>query len=332
MSPNVIQFYDAWEYRDHLLIQMEFCENGNLQHFLELFGSVNGSLEEERIWKMTAEIANAIVFLHTHGVLHLDIKPANIFLTARGGLKLGDFGLSSRWPRVDQLTILRGAAVGYHETLFRPSGLTAIAAERRSRTSSDQEEDLEREGDREYIAPEIMSGRYGTAADIFALGLIALEASVNVVLPDNGEEWHHLRSDNFSCVDMSHLTDELVGLIKALMRADPDQRITTAELAEHPVISLLHQLREVGIKRESRSDSSADATSAEMPAIVEEDEEHSVGFDGHPCVPADGIWRSARGALLPEAPGFLDFILGDESPSLTFATEDDGAQPMDIDS
>lgn len=316
--PSVIQFFDAWEFRDHLFIQTEYCENGNLQQFLELFGSVHGNLEEARIWKIVAEVATALSFLHLHGVLHLDVKPANVFLTARGGLKLGDFGLSSRWPRVDQLTILRGAAVGYHEAIYRPSGLSAIAAERRSRSPSESiSQDLEREGDREYIAPEVLSGRYGPAADIFALGLIGLEAAVNAVLPDNGDEWHALRSNDLSCVETAHLGQELVLLIARMMDRDPDSRLTTVEVIGHPVISRLIRLREVGVEHESRIDAEAKAH-PDLGARLESHEDDQ---------PVDGVWHSTRGAVLPEADGFLDFILGGVTRS---GTVDDG-EAMDID-
>ena len=71
---------------------------------------------------------------------------------------------------MDAMSIVRGAAVpspGWEtspgETVWRVDG------ERRVRTKSYGEapEDLEREGDREYIAPEIMGGRYGMEADVF---------------------------------------------------------------------------------------------------------------------------------------------------------------------
>lgn len=58
--------------------------------------------------------------------------------------------------------------------------------------------DIESEGDREYIGPEILLGNYDKPADVFALGLIMLEIAGNVQLPDNGPTWQRLR-----CGDMS---------------------------------------------------------------------------------------------------------------------------------
>jgi mitosis inhibitor protein kinase SWE1 len=59
---------------------------------------------------------------------------------------------------------------------------------------------IEGEGDREYIAPEILEGRYDKPADVFALGMIMFEIAGNVQLPDNGPTWQRLRSGDLSDV------------------------------------------------------------------------------------------------------------------------------------
>lgn len=58
----------------------------------------------------------------------------------------------------------------------------------------------EGEGDREYIGPEILMGKYDKPADIFALGLIMFETAGNVELPDNGASWQKLRNGDMSDV------------------------------------------------------------------------------------------------------------------------------------
>jgi mitosis inhibitor protein kinase SWE1 len=83
-------------------------------------------------------------FIHDAGVIHLDLKPANIFITREGRLKIGDFGMASLWPR---------------PALTSPAGPEASL--RANRTA------FEREGDKLYLAPEVLQGQYGKAADMF---------------------------------------------------------------------------------------------------------------------------------------------------------------------
>ncbi|PWN18129.1 kinase-like protein, partial [Microstroma glucosiphilum] len=90
---NVISLVDAWEEDSHLFIQTELCPLGTLSFFLEGYGYLVGTLDEPRLWKVLAELSSGLQHIHSHGVLHLDLKPANIFVTEIGSLKIGDFGL-----------------------------------------------------------------------------------------------------------------------------------------------------------------------------------------------------------------------------------------------
>lgn len=173
-SPHLISLVQAWEQSGHLFIQTELCANGNLSTFLDDHGHEHEFLDEGRVWKILNEIGAGVAHLHSRKVIHLDLKPANVFVTERGHLKIGDFGLATRWPRADAISIVRGAAVQSPGTVVwngevEENVWRSEAGERRVRAKSngDAPEDLEREGDREYIAPEILGGRYGTEADVF---------------------------------------------------------------------------------------------------------------------------------------------------------------------
>jgi len=161
---HVIEFVDYWESKHLLYIQTEFCENGNMMDFLVQTG-FKGRLDDFRIWKILLELSQGVKSIHDAGFIHLDLKPANVFIDWEGVLKIGDFGLASTWPA--------------------PAGLDG-------------------EGDREYIGPEVLSGRFDKPADIFSLGMIMLEIAGNIILPDNGTSWRRLRAGDMS--DLPSLT------------------------------------------------------------------------------------------------------------------------------
>lgn len=92
--------------------------------------------------------------IHNNGFIHLDLKPANVFITYEGSLKIGDFGMAAKWPA---------------------------------------DKGIDGEGDREYISPEILLGQFDKPADIYSLGLVILEIACNSFLPANGPTWMSLR-------------------------------------------------------------------------------------------------------------------------------------------
>ncbi|KAL2787458.1 hypothetical protein BJX66DRAFT_341191 [Aspergillus keveii] len=159
-SDHIISFTDSWEDHGHLYIQTEYCEEGSLDVFLAQVG-LKARLDDFRIWKILLELSTGLKHIHDSGFIHLDLKPANILVSFEGVLKIADFGMASRWPA---------------------------------------EEGIEGEGDREYIGPEILMGRYDKPADIFSLGLIMFEIAGNVELPDNGLSWQKLRNGDMSDV------------------------------------------------------------------------------------------------------------------------------------
>lgn len=73
-----------------MLIFMEFCAEGTLEN---LVGASENGLPELLVRKYTFQLVSGVVVLHDHGIVHRDIKTANIYLTDNGNcLKIGDFG------------------------------------------------------------------------------------------------------------------------------------------------------------------------------------------------------------------------------------------------
>lgn len=219
-TPNahVIKFNDAWEQNRQLYIQTEACV-GTLAAFLEVFGHENERLDEGRVWKMVRDLSDGIRHIHSNGVIHFDIKPDNILVASDRSLKIADFGLATRWPRVSSEEIITGSGLG---------GSVG--------TWHEKDRKLEREGDRVYMPPEMLRGVFVRAADIYSFGIVILEIALNIYLPDGGAAWRALRENDYSFLDTSPLSPVLCDMFMNCMQADPNARPTIEQIVGHPVI------------------------------------------------------------------------------------------------
>lgn len=69
-----------------------------------------------------------------------------------------------------------------------------------------------------------------------SFGLVILEVSTNICVPDGGAPWQALRTNDFSVVDLSPLSPALTDLITSCMAADPSCRPTIRQIVEHPIV------------------------------------------------------------------------------------------------
>lgn len=95
--PNILKVYDAGESDeagdDHLYIVIEYVEGSDT---LRSYTSKDTLLPIETVLQYMEQCALALDYAHRRGVLHKDIKPANIMLTREGQAKIGDFGIAQR--------------------------------------------------------------------------------------------------------------------------------------------------------------------------------------------------------------------------------------------
>lgn len=141
-DPHVAAIYDVFEAEDELFLVMEFVEGTNLRHRLLR------PLPFDEFLGIAVQCAAALAAAQARGILHGDIKPENIMLSATGQVKVLDFGVAKRMPGFEGGTTL--------ETLAASPSLSGTPL---------------------YMAPEVLlaKGR-DTRADIFALGVVFYES------------------------------------------------------------------------------------------------------------------------------------------------------------
>ena len=100
-----------------------------------------------------------------------------------------------------------------------------------------QESTLAQDGDARYLAFEVLSGTISTAADVFSLGLAAMELVSDFNLPVNGDLWTSIRELNLPTEIVSVLTDgDLKQLLLRMIHTDYKQRPTAKDVLDTPNI------------------------------------------------------------------------------------------------
>ncbi|MDO4536577.1 MAG: serine/threonine-protein kinase [Coriobacteriales bacterium] len=203
--PNIVTMFDFESDQYFSYLVMEYVDGLNLQ---DLLGRVEGGvLTFNECAHLVDALASALSYAHENGVLHLDIKPANIMIDRSGTVKLGDFGMASL-----------ASAAGYGGA---------------------------RGGTVGYMPPEQIEGAYvDERTDIFSLAVVVWHALTGscpfaAATPEESEELIRRGPSP----TLSRIEPELAGVVEeTLLRAidpDPRMRMSTVDQFARDLIQAL---------------------------------------------------------------------------------------------
>jgi eukaryotic-like serine/threonine-protein kinase len=103
LHPNIVSVYEYGEDEVHAFIAMEYVEGTGLREYLNR----KASFDLGQIVAIVSQLLLALDFAHERGVVHRDVKPANLILSTGGALKVADFGIA----RVDTSNLTNAGVV-----------------------------------------------------------------------------------------------------------------------------------------------------------------------------------------------------------------------------
>jgi len=86
--PNIIRYYTSFVDGKYLYIITELAVGGDLQSLMERLRKLKKRLLERQIWRFVVELSSAVQHMHSHNIVHRDIKSLNVFLSAEGHIKV----------------------------------------------------------------------------------------------------------------------------------------------------------------------------------------------------------------------------------------------------
>lgn len=193
--PNMVQVYDYGQEDGASYIVMEYVRGKTMRDLLR----EQSTPPPERAAEVMADVAGALQYAHEHGIVHRDVKPANIMIDVDGEVKVADFGIAQGADEDQQLTQV-GAVVG-----------TAA-----------------------YFSPEQAQGHVADArSDVYAMGCVLYELLTNRPPFDGETPWaiayKHVNERARSPRSLNPAVPaDLEAIVLTAMQKDPARRYQSA--------------------------------------------------------------------------------------------------------
>jgi serine/threonine protein kinase/tetratricopeptide (TPR) repeat protein len=287
--PNICTLYEYEEADDEQFLVLEVLEGQTLEGLI-----AQGPLPLPQVLDLGVQLADALDAAHTHGIVHRDIKPPNVFVTFRGQAKILDFGIA---------------------TLSSPGGASRYTAGALSSGSGALY------GTLHYIAPEQIRGEIVDGrADLFSLGALLYEMATGArafdgadppdvaaaILSSPVRPMRELRAD---------VPGELERIVGRALEKHPDLRCQSAADLRADLQRLKRQVDNGVLSPASRPVSTAPAsgpTATAAPASAPEAVSASEPASDSVATTASGlspVWMAAAAVLIAAGVGIPAWML-----------------------
>ncbi|KDD75632.1 protein kinase, partial [Helicosporidium sp. ATCC 50920] len=226
---NVVKYLGCMRTRSHLHIILEYVENGSLASVIK--PSRFGPFPEALVAVTIQQVLQGLAYLHARGVVHRDVKGANILTTKEGVVKLADFGVAAQ---------LAGHEQGGADEQAKDAFPGAPASASQAPVYQTARESNHPVGSPYWMAPEVVEMKSVTpASDVWSVGCLAIE------LLTGAPPYYELQpmSALFNIVQDAHpplppgISAGMRDFLLGCFARDPALRPPARQLLDHPWVT-----------------------------------------------------------------------------------------------